>query len=101
MAEVQPPADVALALGIADDEPAILRHRLLSSDGEPVELSWSYYPVSIGRGTAIASRQKLAGAPLGHWPSWAILSETSSTDCPSVCRPPKSWRSCRCRHRCR
>lgn len=72
VAEVQPPADVALALGVADDEPAILRHRLLSYDGEPVEVSWSYYPVSIGRGTAISSRQKLVGgapralAELGH-----------------------------------
>ncbi|MFG3553928.1 GntR family transcriptional regulator [Micromonospora sp. NPDC047557] len=72
VAEVQPPADVALALGVADKEPAILRHRLLSYDGEPVELSWSYYPVSIARGTAISSRQKLVGgvpralADLGH-----------------------------------
>ncbi|GAA2185381.1 GntR family transcriptional regulator [Micromonospora lupini] len=72
VAEIQPPADVALALGIVDNEPAILRHRLLSHDGEPVELSWSYYPVSIGRGTAISSRQKLVGgippilAELGH-----------------------------------
>ncbi|MFG1916072.1 GntR family transcriptional regulator [Micromonospora sp. NPDC048898] len=72
VAEVQPPADVALALGVADDEPAILRHRLLSYDGEPVEVSWSYYPVSIGRGTVISARQKLVGgapralAELGH-----------------------------------
>ncbi|MGC4772919.1 GntR family transcriptional regulator [Micromonospora sp. DT44] len=70
--EVRPPADVARALGIADDEPAILRHRLLSYDGEPVEVSWSYYPVAIGRDTAIASRKKLVGgipralADLGH-----------------------------------
>ena len=59
--EARPPADVAEILGLADDDLAVLRHRLLLHAGEPVELSWSYYPLQIARGTDIAKRGKIPG----------------------------------------
>lgn len=61
VAEARPPADVAEALGLVDGDVAVLRQRLLSHDGEPVELSWSYYPTSIGRGSDLAKRGKIRG----------------------------------------
>lgn len=57
VATVVPPADVAQVIGAE----AVLRHRLLLHNGEPVELSWSYYPAGIAEGTPLAGRGKLAG----------------------------------------
>ncbi|MEO3874146.1 GntR family transcriptional regulator [Nonomuraea sp. B12E4] len=59
--EEAPPSDVAEALGLDSDDSAVLRHRLLRHDGEPVELSWSYYPASLARGTPLAGRTKIRG----------------------------------------
>ncbi|MEU6509099.1 GntR family transcriptional regulator [Streptomyces sp. NPDC046942] len=59
--EVRPPADVAAALNIAVGGTALLRHQVLSVDGEPAELVKSYYPVDIARGTAIAEKRKIRG----------------------------------------
>ncbi|GHI07665.1 GntR family transcriptional regulator [Streptomyces cellostaticus] len=61
VSEVRPPADVSAALNIAADETALLRHQVLSIDGEPVELVKSYYPVAIAQGTAIAESRKIRG----------------------------------------
>ncbi|MER7455417.1 GntR family transcriptional regulator [Micromonospora sp. NPDC126480] len=62
--EVVPPIEVAESLDLADNDRTVLRHRLLLHDGEPVELSWSYYPASIARGTELAERRKIrSGAP--------------------------------------
>ncbi|RBQ16521.1 GntR family transcriptional regulator [Spongiactinospora rosea] len=58
VAEVQAPPDVADALG---EERAILRHRLTMHDGDPVELSWSYYPTSIAASSVLAGRGKISG----------------------------------------
>mgnify|MGYP001290366219 CR=1 FL=1 len=58
VAEVQAPADVADALG---EERAVLRHRRTDRDGKPVELSWSYYPLSIVAGTPLTRRAKIRG----------------------------------------
>ncbi|MGW4791180.1 GntR family transcriptional regulator [Nonomuraea sp. NPDC004297] len=55
---VEPPSDVAEALG---ENQTILRHRLTLHDGDPVELTWSYYPASIAAGTALAERSKISG----------------------------------------
>ncbi|MGW0506183.1 GntR family transcriptional regulator [Micromonospora sp. NPDC003241] len=72
VAEVVPPADVARELELVADERAVLRHRILRHRGEPVELSWSYYPSSIAVGTELAERRKIAGgaprvlAEIGH-----------------------------------
>ncbi|MFI7222487.1 GntR family transcriptional regulator [Nonomuraea angiospora] len=59
--EVQPPNDVAAAFAMPPGGSVIMRHRLLLHDGEPVELSWSYYPVDIAAGSPLASRKKIRG----------------------------------------
>lgn len=59
--EARPPADIADALSLADGDTALLRHQILSIDGEPVELVKSYYPLSIARGTPIADNRKIKG----------------------------------------
>jgi GntR family transcriptional regulator len=61
VAEVRPPADVAEALGLTEDETALLRHRMTLHRGEPVELNWSYYPLDIARGTDLMLRKKIKG----------------------------------------
>lgn len=58
VAEIDPPSDVAAALG---EERAVLRHRLMLRGEEPCELSWSYYPASIAAGTPLAARGKIRG----------------------------------------
>ncbi|MET9145585.1 GntR family transcriptional regulator [Streptomyces sp. NPDC004042] len=59
--ESNPPADVRAALDLADGEKALLRHQVLSLDGEPVELVKSYYPMAVARGTAITEKRKIRG----------------------------------------
>lgn len=59
VAEVHPPAEVAATFGA--EARAILRHRLMAHNGDPVELSWSYYPAEIAAGTPLASRGKIVG----------------------------------------
>lgn len=72
VAEVQTPADVAEALDLSAGEPAVLPRRLLLHAGEPVELSWSYYPTDLARGTDLGKHAKIAGgaprvlAEIGH-----------------------------------
>jgi GntR family transcriptional regulator len=61
VSEVHPPPDVAEALEQTEELPAVLRHRLMLHDGDPVELSWSYYPVELARGTPLAGRPKIVG----------------------------------------
>jgi len=56
--EVTPPDDVVAALG---EDRAILRHRRTDRDGHPVELSWSYYPMSLAAGTPLTGRGKIPG----------------------------------------
>jgi len=62
VAEVTPPAQVQLALSRPDESAAVLRKRLmLNLDGRPVELSWSYYPLDIARGTDLEQPRKIKG----------------------------------------
>lgn len=61
VSEARPPVDVATALQLDTGSAAILRHRLMLYDGEPVELSWSYYPATIAAGTALAGRSRIRG----------------------------------------
>ncbi|MBO4271333.1 GntR family transcriptional regulator [Microbispora triticiradicis] len=56
--EVEPPADVAAALG---EKRAALRHRRTDRSGEAVELSWSYYPMTLAAGTPLTGRAKIPG----------------------------------------
>ncbi|MFF5159781.1 GntR family transcriptional regulator [Streptomyces sp. NPDC000348] len=59
--ETRPPVDVASALGLDGAETAVLRHQILSIDGEPVELVKSYYPLSIARDTDLTAKRKIRG----------------------------------------
>lgn len=59
--EIRPPADVAQAFGLAEDDTAVLRKRVMRYDGDPVELSWSYYPADLARGTDLAEAGKVRG----------------------------------------
>lgn len=74
--EARPPADVAAIIG--GETTAILRTRLMLHDGEPLELSWSYYPAEIAAGTELAGRAKIRGgapralADLGYPQRWFI-----------------------------
>lgn len=83
VAEVVPPAEVARSLGLSGGESAVLRHRLLLFGGEPVELSWSYYPSAIARGTDLAERKKISGgaarvlSDLGH-PQQELIDRVSA-----------------------
>ncbi|MFF5204903.1 GntR family transcriptional regulator [Streptosporangium sp. NPDC000396] len=61
VSELEPPADVAAALALDDGELVVMRHGLLLHDGDPVELSWSYYPLSIAAGSPLAGRGKIRG----------------------------------------
>ncbi|WP_425412619.1 UTRA domain-containing protein [Micromonospora halophytica] len=59
--EMSPPADVALALRLEAGASVIVRRRLMLTDGQPVELTDSYYPASIARGTALGELRKIRG----------------------------------------
>lgn len=72
--EVVPPSGVAEALNLAHGLSAVVRRRLMLLDGKPVELTDSYYPVSVARGTRLAEARKIPGGAitllteLGHVP---------------------------------
>jgi len=59
--EAPVPPEVALALGIAADQAAVVRRRTVLLDDHPVELADSYYPVEIARGTPLAEHRKIRG----------------------------------------
>ncbi|MCZ0983825.1 GntR family transcriptional regulator, partial [Streptomyces diastatochromogenes] len=58
---VTPPFEVREALGLAEDGQALLREQVLSLDGEPTELTRSYYPLELAEGTAMMDRRKIKG----------------------------------------
>jgi len=60
-AEVQPPAEVAAALMTGPGGLAFLRRRLLRHGGSPVEVSWSYYPLELVRGSDLAGPRRVRG----------------------------------------
>ncbi|BCJ43527.1 GntR family transcriptional regulator [Actinoplanes ianthinogenes] len=62
--ETPAPAPVARAFGLDRDEPVVVRHQLRLLDGEPAELSWSYYPLPLARGTALAGPDPLPDGSL-------------------------------------
>jgi DNA-binding GntR family transcriptional regulator len=70
--EVTAAADVARLFGIPEGEPVVVRRRLILLDDEPNELTDTYYPLSIARGTGLAGTAKIRGgavtllARLGH-----------------------------------
>lgn len=56
-----PPAEVRAALGLAGDETAVARKRLMRLDDEAVQLVTSYFPHSVADGTPLAEPQKIKG----------------------------------------
>ena len=70
--EVPAPAGVAALLGVPEGATVVERRRLIYLDGDATEVTDSYYPVGIARGTPLAGTAKIPGgavtllASLGH-----------------------------------
>ncbi|MGW2096876.1 GntR family transcriptional regulator [Streptomyces olivaceoviridis] len=70
--EVPAPEEVAALLGLPAGETVVVRRRIIQLDDEPCELTDTYYPADIARGTRLAERGKIPGgavtllAELGH-----------------------------------
>ncbi|MGG8406510.1 GntR family transcriptional regulator [Streptomyces sp. 12297] len=66
------PADAATLLGLETGAPVVVRRRVIELDGEPVELTDTYYPAHLAAGTRLAETAKIPGgavtllAALGH-----------------------------------
>lgn len=56
-----PPSDVRSALSLAPGAAAVIRRRTMLLDGQPVELTDSWYPAEIAEGTALAAPGKIRG----------------------------------------
>lgn len=59
--EEVPPAEVARALGTRPGEHEMLRCRLMRYQGHPLEAIWSYYPLDLVQGSALASSGRVPG----------------------------------------
>ncbi|WP_406247719.1 UTRA domain-containing protein [Streptomyces anulatus] len=70
--EVTAPERVADLLAVEQGGQVVGRRRIMYLDGEPCELTDTYYPVEIARGTGLAGTAKIRGgaarllAELGH-----------------------------------
>jgi GntR family transcriptional regulator len=70
--EVAAPSEVAELLGGGTGEPVVVRRRMMYLDDQPCELTDTYYPIHIARGTRLAGTAKIRGgavtllAELGH-----------------------------------
>jgi GntR family transcriptional regulator len=70
--EVAAPSDIAALLGIAEGEDVVVRRRVMYLDDVPCELTDTYYPTHIARGTRLAGTAKIPGgavsllAEMGH-----------------------------------
>jgi len=61
VSEVVPPTRVAEVMGLTKGEVAVLRVRLGLLDDEPAEMTHSYYPANIARGTRLSDKRKIPG----------------------------------------
>ncbi|MGX2997606.1 GntR family transcriptional regulator [Streptomyces sp. JNUCC 64] len=70
--EARASREVAELLGLDEGAEVIVRRRIMFLDGEPVELTDTYYPVAVARGTRLTETAKIPGgavtllADLGH-----------------------------------
>lgn len=62
--EVMPSPAVAHALKSPAGERVVVRQRIMLLDEQPVELTDSYYPISIARGTRLAEPRKIPGGAI-------------------------------------
>lgn len=56
------PLDIALRLGVDENESVAVRRRLFLVDDDPVALVDSYYPEDIAKGTALAEPDRIHGS---------------------------------------
>ncbi|MFJ8730123.1 GntR family transcriptional regulator [Streptomyces bauhiniae] len=59
--EVAASEEVGGLLGVEAGEGVVVRRRVIELDGVPCELTDTYYPAAIARGTPLAERGKIAG----------------------------------------
>ena len=70
--EAAAPEDVAALLGLNTGTTVVVRRRIMLLDGTATELTDTYYPVDVARGTRLAETAKIPGgavtllAELGH-----------------------------------
>jgi DNA-binding GntR family transcriptional regulator len=64
--EVAAPPEVATGLGVAEAESVVVRRRVMLLDGTPVELTDTYYPVDVARGTPLAGKAKIPGGAVTY-----------------------------------
>lgn len=64
--EVGAPPEVAAGLGVAEGEGVVVRRRVMLLDGTPVELTDTYYPVDVARGTPLAGKAKIRGGAVTY-----------------------------------
>lgn len=62
--EAAAPEGVAELLGVPLGEPVVARRRIMYLDGEPCELTDTYYPLDIAGGTALAGTAKIRGGAI-------------------------------------
>jgi GntR family transcriptional regulator len=59
--EISAPIEVSAPLGLAEGADVVERRRIIYLDGAATELTNTYYPVDIARGTPLASTAKIRG----------------------------------------
>jgi GntR family transcriptional regulator len=59
--EVEARPDIATALRLRLGDMVAVRRRVISLDGEPIELADSYYPLAVARGTQLLETRKIKG----------------------------------------
>ncbi|MFD8839820.1 GntR family transcriptional regulator [Streptomyces griseofuscus] len=61
VAVVTAPAEVAAALELEEGEQVLLRKLVMTLDGEPTELTHSYYPLGLCEGTPMMEKRRIRG----------------------------------------
>jgi DNA-binding GntR family transcriptional regulator len=73
---VNAPSEVAERLGGTAGEPVVVRRRVMYMNGVPTELTDTYYPLGVARGTPLAGTRKIPGgavtllAEMGYRAAW-------------------------------
>jgi GntR family transcriptional regulator len=61
---VTPEPEIVERLGLAEDDPVVVRRRLMYVDDEPVQIADSYYPQRLAQGTPVEKRTPIPGGSL-------------------------------------
>jgi GntR family transcriptional regulator len=90
VARPRAPQEVAVRLGVEENEPVVVRRRLFVVNGEPVALCDSYYPSEVADGTALAQPDRIPGSAyrLIEDPSGPIRRRLRRSVDDLVCRMP-------------